>query len=187
MLVKLQDLRDYIGEEGSSQDRRLGLLGARASQIVANYCLQSTLEEATYTDELYDGSGTDTLLLKGSPVTAVSSLKEYGVALTVGQDPSAVPSPEVLWYADGRLVRPWSAFAAYPNYYKVSSVRGYAVGSVPQPIVQAVLDLTAIMVKEKDRFGLQSKVTGSQTVQYMRKIPDEVREALGFYVRRRAA
>jgi len=187
VLVTLQDLRDYLGEKDSSHDTRLNTLGARASQVVANYCLQTTLEETTHTDEFYDGSGTDILLLNSSPVTAVASVLELGVALTVGRDPSAVPAPEILWYPDGRLVRPWSSFLAYPNYYKVTSTRGYAVADVPPTIAQAVLDLAAIMVKEKDRIGLQSKVTGSQTVQYMRKIPDEVREALGFYVRRRAA
>ncbi len=43
-------------------------------------------DSATYT-ELYDGSGTDTLILKNFPATSITSVKEYGTALAVGVDP----------------------------------------------------------------------------------------------------
>ena len=181
MLATLKELRDYLGEKGSGEDPRLTAALARATSIVNAYCRRRSLESATYNDELVDGSGTDTLQLD-YPITAVASLYEAGVALTVGLDPNANPKPDVIWYGDrGHLVRPFGLFLPYPRYYKVSYTAGYVAGSIPPAIVQATLDQAALIIKEKDRIGIQSKTTGNQVTNYVREIPKDIKAALDPY------
>lgn len=182
MLATLKELRDYLGETGSGQDPRLTAALVRATDIINAYCNRRSLESAVYTDELVDGSGTDTLQLDNYPITAVASLYEAGAALTVGLDPNANPAPEVIWYGtQGHLVRPFGMFLPWPRYYKVTYTAGYAAGSIPPAIVQAVLDRAALIAKEKDRIGLQSKTTGNQVVNYTRDIPKEIKAGLDYY------
>lgn len=187
-LATKDELKQYLGITSSAEDERLDALLARASRIVTHYCNQESFEAATFTDEFYDGSGTDLLQLKRSPVTAVTAVKELGVALTVGNDPSVEPAPQVLWYEDGRLLRPDGLlFVCKPRHYKVTYTAGYAAGQVPPPIVQAVLDLCALFLREPDRIGIQNKTVGQQTTSFVRTLPEGVREGLDHYIRRRAA
>lgn len=182
MLATLQELRSYLGEKGTSQDTRLTAALQRATSILNAYCRRNSLESDTYTDALVDGTGTNTLQLDNYPVTAVASLAEGGSALTVGLDPNANPAPDVIWYGErGHLVRPFAIFLPYPRHYKVTYTAGYVAGSIPPVLVQACVDLAALLAIEKNRIGLQSKTTGNQVVNYVRKLPDEVRAGLDYY------
>lgn len=68
-----------------------------ADQAIKTY-LGRAIEEATYTNEIYDSPwGREILVLREHPVTAVASVVEDGEALTEGDD--------YQWYSSGKLVR----------------------------------------------------------------------------------
>lgn len=180
MLATLKEFRDYLGEKGSGQDPRLTNALKRATAFVNAYCNRKSLESAIYTNEMYDGSGTDSLQVDNYPISAVASLSEFGTALTVDADPTN--SPDVIWKSErGVLVRPFGIFLPYDHYYKVTYTAGYVAGSIPSGIVQATLEWAGLLVKEKDRIGIQSKTTGNQVVNYMRELSKDSRMALDYY------
>ena len=74
-LTTLADLKTYLGISDSSEDALLNLLIADADAAILGY-IGRTIEQATLT-EYYSGDGTQMLLLKQRPVTAVTSVHVY--------------------------------------------------------------------------------------------------------------
>lgn len=172
----IDQLKEYLGDLSDKSDVLLTRIVDAATAAIQSYCGRD-FTSASYV-EYYDGSGTNTLILNQYPIITLTSLLEGGSALTTGQDASA--SPDVLFYPEtGRLVRPWFIFLPYRNWYKATYTAGYA--TVPADIIQATLDLSAIILREKDRVGLTQKTAGTQTVTYSRKLPDHIREMIDGY------
>ena len=71
-LTTLADLKTYLGISDSSEDALLNLLIADADAAILGY-IGRTIEQATLT-EYYSGDGTQMLVLKQRPVTAVTSV-----------------------------------------------------------------------------------------------------------------
>lgn len=72
-IISTANYNAYAGTSG--QDTLIGTLIAAGQKQVENYCNVTTFDEATYTDEVYDGNDSDTLVLKNTPITAVSAVK----------------------------------------------------------------------------------------------------------------
>lgn len=180
MIGTLQQLKDYLGETKDLSDARLSSALQRATGLVNQYC-RRLFEEATYTDELYDGTGTPVLQLDKYPLSAVSSVKEDGAALTIGTNPAA-GDYSVLWYAaEGHLVRPSGIWIPLRRNYAVTYTAGYSASAMPPEVLQGALDYAALIVREKDRIGIESKTTGEQTTQYTRELPKFTRQGLDAY------
>lgn len=175
-LATLDQLKEYLGDQATTDDALLTRILAAATDVIESYCGRTFASTANV--EYYDGTGTNTLTLRNFPIVTMTSILEGGSALTTGQDAST--SPDILFYPDtGQLVRPWFIFLPYRNWYKVSYTSGFS--SVPSVIVQACLDTSAIMLREKEHIGLQQKTTGTQTVTYVRNLPRHIQDALDGY------
>jgi hypothetical protein len=177
----LQQLKDYIGEVEDKSDERLTAALQAATSWVNAYCRRRSFELATYTAELCDGTGTDTLQLD-VPIVSVSAVLEGGSALVVGVDPNANPTPDVIWYGnEGHLVRPFGCFFAYRRFYSVTYSAGYAPDDIPPIVLQACLDQAALIVREKSIIGIDQKNIGQQSTTYRREIPKAIKDGLDFY------
>jgi len=176
-LATLAQLKEALGETADTDDTRLTRILNAASGYCERYC-RRTFASATYTNELYDGSGRDVLLLNHFPIITLTSVSEYGTALTVGVNPTdgADVFPDK---PRGAIIRPDARFIACRMYYDVTYDAGYA--SVPDEVVQSCIDVASIMVREKDRIGLGSKSAGQQTTSYIREIPEMSRQTLDLY------
>jgi hypothetical protein len=187
MLATIKDLRDYLGEKGSGEDPRLTKALSRASAMIVGYLNRGSIELATYTAELYDGNGTDTLQVRypikfpaDDALAVTMQVFEGTSALTVSA--LATDDPDVLVDKElGHLMRPFSRWIPQRRWYSVTYSAGYSVGAIPEPIVQAALDLAALITVEKNRIGIQSKTTGNQVTNYVREIPKEVKASLDPY------
>ena len=176
-LATIDQLKEYLGDVADKDDALLTRIVNAASDALESYCGR-TFASTAHT-EYYDGTGTNTLVLRQFPIISIASFLEGGAALTTGQDASA--TPDVLYYPEtGRLVRPWFIFLPYRNWYKITYTAGFS--SVPASIIQACLDLSAIMLREKEHIGLAQKTTGTQTVTYIRRLPEDVQKAVDGYV-----
>lgn len=183
-LATATTLRQYLKDESSKNDPLLTNLVTRASDFIRQYCGRD-FEHQTYTGELYDGTGTDILLLRHAPLTlpptvgaVTPTVLEHGAALTVGEDP--VGEYDILVDKErGALIRPYGCFYEFRKWYKVTYSAGYV--PVPPSIEQACVDLAVLMMKDPERIGIQSKTTGQQTVNYVRQLPDYSRQALDLY------
>jgi len=178
MLATIDQLKEYVGDIANDKDDDLltRLVGA-ASDCVESYCCRS-FTSTNFTSEMYNGTGTSVLTLKNFPIIGVSAVLEGGSALTTSSDGAG--SADVLIYAEeGQLVRPYGCWYAYPRWYSVTYQAGYA--AVPAAIVQACLDIAALMLREKEHVGIAQKTSGVQTSTYVRSLPESIQRALDNY------
>lgn len=177
-LATIDQLKEYVGNIADDKDDALltRLVNA-ASNVITSYCGRS-FESTTYTSEMYDGTGTSVLTLKNFPIISLASVLESGSSLTTGTDPAT--GVDVIIYADtGQLVRPYYRWLEWRAWYSVTYTAGYA--TVPASIVQACLDIAALMLREKEHVGLAQKTSGTQTVTYVRTLPQQIQRALDAY------
>lgn len=114
-----------------------------AGQAIKTY-LGRALEEATYTNELYDSPwGRTTLRLREYPVSAVTAVEENSVALVEGEG--------FQWYPDGLLARingtrerRWQIGR---KIIDVTYTAGYASGSIPDDIRNVCAQMVARVFK----------------------------------------
>lgn len=178
MIGTLQGLKDYLGIEGDAADDRLTVALARGSELVKAYC-RKALESTTYTDELWDGTGTDTLQVR-APIISVAAIKEFGTALTFGTNPTG--NFDVIWYGpEGHLVRPYGIWIPRRRHYAITYDAGYTADTMPQIVEQAAYEYAALVNAEKDRVGINHKTTGQQTTEFSRDLPKHVRDGLDYY------
>lgn len=101
-----------------------------ASQAIKSF-LNREIEEATYTNELYDSPwGRAILQLRNYPVTAVAEIQENTVVL--------VEAEGFQWYSSGKVVRMNgsvdSRWQIGRKIIDVTYTAGYATGSIPDDI-----------------------------------------------------
>lgn len=179
-LTTLDALKLWLGEEADKSDERLTVAVAAASAFVESYC-QRRFTSETYT-EYHDGTDCDMLELDQFPIISVTGIFEGGsaVSLVSGEDPYAVPQPEIVIYKEeGKLVRPFSSFFGYRRFYKVVYIAGYA--TIPADLVDATHNVAALMLREKDRAGIAMKQGASQTAQFIRLLPETTQRTLDRY------
>lgn len=74
-LTTLDRLKTFMSISDTSHDTLLTSLIDSVSNFITGYC-DRPFQLATYTNEIYDGSGIDTLLLKSYPIVSVTKLEE---------------------------------------------------------------------------------------------------------------
>lgn len=178
-LATIDQLKEYLGEASDKDDTLLTRIVAAATDAIENYC-NRTFASTLHTNEMYDGTGTKVLTLRHSPIISVTTLKEAGAIMTTGNDPNGSPAPDALIYAEeGELIRPWFYWLPYRRWYSVTYTAGYA--AIPAAIIQACLDLSALMLREKEHIGLSQKTSGQQIATYRGDIPKQIQKILDGY------
>lgn len=78
-IVSLEDVKTFLGiaEDDTSQDNRLAPVVDAFCVYIPTY-LGRILEETEFEDELYDGTGLPTLVLKNYPITEITSITVNG-------------------------------------------------------------------------------------------------------------
>lgn len=179
-LTTIDTLKTWLGEESDKNDVLLARIVSAASRFIESYC-QRHFGQDTYT-EYHDGTDCETLTLREWPIISVTSVFEGGgtVSLVCGEDPYAATTPEIVIYKEeGKLVRPFSSFFGYRRFYKVVYVAGYA--TIPADLVDACLNVAALMLREKDRIGIAAKSSGQQQTQFIRSLPELTQRTLERY------
>jgi hypothetical protein len=176
-LATIDQVKAYFGEESDKSDILLTSLVGAASDVIENYCGR-TFASTAYTNEVYDGTGTRTMTLRHFPIVSVTSILENGAALSSGLD--ATLAPDVIIRPDeGQLIRPWFFWLPYFGWYKITYTAGFA--TVPAGITQACLELTGIMLRDKEHPGIQQKTTGQQTTTYLKTLSQGAQRSLDGY------
>lgn len=181
MLTTIDKVKEFMGgQESDKDDLRITSCLTRASAFIERYCRRTFLQ-ATYTGEMYDGSDTDTLTLLNFPIIGTPTVLEAGAALVVGTDPAVTANLDVVVMArEGRLRRMAAKWYSWPPHnYKVTYDAGFT--SVPDEIVEAAIELTLVMLKEKERAGLAQHTTGAVTSTYIRTLPESSQRALDLH------
>jgi len=125
MLIQISDLEIYLQKSitgGTDEDKYTFLI--TAVQDLADSICNRTLEETTYTGEVYDGTGTDELYLNNYPVVSVSEVK-YGW-IWDGSSRSTMASTDYLLDSDiGRLTFGFNSVKKN-QMFEISYIAGYS-------------------------------------------------------------
>lgn len=151
------------------------------ASLWANNYTSRILAQQTFT-EYYDGDGTSILFLNNYPISSITTVHQDSDR-TFGTD-TLVDSDDYFFYADNnKLLGDGILWYKGLQTIKVVYVAGYAIGSIPEDIVNAVTMLVDFWHKEYSahRFGVTS--TGSETnrIIYEKNIPVEIKEMLNPY------
>ena len=78
--VTLAEAKAYLGITTSTEDTSLGVIVGAVNAFIPTYC-NRTFDETTYNQELYNGSGQASLVLKHRPVVEITEVLVRGEAI----------------------------------------------------------------------------------------------------------
>lgn len=142
MLITLQDVKNYLQIEESTQDAQLTQM-IKSVEAQVKKTLGRELESAERT-EYYDGDGKGIILVKEFPITAVASLyddpdRDYGSDTLISSD-------DYIWgqvdgLAPGAIRLDLGFFYRSQKNVKVTYTGGYTTSTLPEDIKMALIKL----------------------------------------------
>lgn len=175
-LTTLANVKDWLEIEAdqTDDDATLSRLITAASGWLERW-LNRQIRLADY-DELRDGTGAATLVLKQYPVVAIASLAIDGRAVPAAGSATA-PGYRIV---GRRVALNGYAFTRGIGNVAVSYSAGYA--EVPPEIEQAAIELVARRYRGRKHTGLVSEAFAQQTTSYSQAdMADETQTALEQY------
>ncbi len=172
-IITATDLKSYLEIIGTGQDTLLGNIATRANSLIQAF-LNRNIEAADYTEK-HDG-GDNFIIVKNPPINSISSLTDNG---------TAVSTSDYVYYSDSGIVK-------LKNKYFTNLLQGVEISynggfsTVPDVIVEATLEIGAIIYKETDagegRLGKGSlSMNQIGSIQINRRISPILMEALKRY------
>lgn len=153
------DVRTYLGKtEAQVPDTVLSPLCEGVDAFVLSFLNRDSLTVATY-DEVYHGTGSQTIVPDNRPVVSVTLLEVNGVAVApaVGMGPGLVWDSFSVHFRDGLLPRGL-------NNVRIVYEAGFA--SVPADIKEAAVSIVAEKWARSSRVGVASKTIGQESISY---------------------
>lgn len=176
-LTTLTNAKEYLQIEptDTSQDARLEILINGTTEAIENY-IKRKVKERTFTDEAYDGNGTDLLFLKNKPVGSITSVKYVNIDGTtdvLGADDYHVD-------AQGRLYNASGWVRGFQNYL-VTYTAGY--NPVPDDIQLACLKWVEYLYKTDIASYSSAFEQAGNATQPPHFVPAVIKELLSPYKR----
>jgi len=197
-LTTVDRVKTFLGITVASSDAILESLINQVSDFVEHYC-NRTFVETTYTDEFYDGTGTDKLFLFNYPVSTTDTFTLQGRAGTQNIDSFDEIDSEKYFidYTTGILETTGWGFSERPRKYRVTYTAGYAFKNNAAPLVTlesvnigdlefAVWKLVAnAFLMRKDTSNVQSETIGDYSVTFRKSTmtDKEIQDILNRYRR----
>jgi hypothetical protein len=173
-LATVSAVRQYLGIDSSEADEELGIyLSAASARFVRE--TGRTFAAAPRT-ESFSGDGGTARILNASPVASVSSVKVDGAVIP--------PRPAIGssgWVLDGdRIVLDGYWFTSGIVNCEVTYTP--ALADIPADVFLAVVELTALHYKYKDRVGIMSTSSAGESTNYQTiTLPESVRAVIDLY------
>jgi hypothetical protein len=145
-LITLASLKDYLSITGTGKDDILNQLLIRVDGLIKKYC-NSELEKRTRTDEKYDGDGSDSLLVKNTPIISVTSLYD-DVDRVYGASTQIAAADFYTHDDEGEVILYDTTFSRAKQNIKITYDSGYKAGSRELlSIEQAAVEWAGILFK----------------------------------------
>jgi len=167
-LVALQDYKDALKIVNTSEDDKITQYSFEIEDRVKAY-LGYDVEETTYTDEIYDGSGNEYLFPRHVPVTSITSLYIYeGLDSNGNEDweewtQNDEYSRLLIETGGYQIFMDGAYFPKGRNNVKITYVAGYTANTLPQDIASVCKRLMRLLYLgvDKGHEGLTSVSSSS--------------------------
>jgi hypothetical protein len=165
-LTSLADVKESLGMDSgnTSNDNLIIRKINQATEMIERYCGGRRFKSTTYTDEEYDATNSDQLVLRQRPVSVLTSL-------SYRESSDNINSWEVInndyYFLDsdaGVVDLTFNAVGRW-NRYKATYTAGYT--TIPADLAEACATLAAYMVENgSGGTGIKKKQEGSRSVEY---------------------
>lgn len=156
-IVTLAQFKTYLGITSSTEDTNLQTILDAVNQFVETYCHRS-FEEAEYV-ELYDGTGTTSLILRHRPVTEITEILIYDDEITMRTEVGG----DGYYYKDlasGIIMRD-DLWDRGQGIITVTYTAGYTDETIPADLRYAVYELATYFRNTRKKAGMLSETLGS--------------------------
>ena len=163
-LTTLANLKAWLGTPNATDDALMTRLISAASAFIESW-LNRTISVQTY-NEIYDGTGQDTLMLSNYPIVAVTSISIYGVAQTLLNANDFTSTGFSITNDQTQLYGQNITFDRGRQNVAVSYSAGFA--TLPLDIEQACIELCALKYKNLrgEKIGVVSKGLAGETTTF---------------------
>lgn len=201
-LTTLERAKSFLEISGDKKDTALTMIINQITGSIEQY-LKRRLLSQTYTDEKYDGSGTNLIILNQFPVSAFTELK-VNTSGDASESLQTIDSARYFWYPDGRVVLNTAIpgflderageFIQAPNKYRATYVAGYLIDfdnenditkhTLPSELEYACLKMVSGVFNSRKNEGLESVKVGDIAMKFkdMSMSDKEINDILGKYV-----
>ena len=206
-LTSLARQKEFMGITANTFDTVLTALINSTTEFIENYC-DRRFESATYTNEVYDGTGSSQLLLRQFPVTTFTRLQRRDTSKnesswsTLETEDYFVKLTEGIVIIASNIYDGWNDtvsyttnFRKYPQYYRATYVAGLAfdvgTGTYLEDVGAGDLEyvvwklVTTMFNQRRGSDDVSSEKIGEYSVTYRKEVSmdTELRQILNFYRR----
>ncbi len=170
----LDEVKDYIGITGSTHDTLLTALINAATDFIESYIGRRITEQAI-TEELHDGDGSDSILLKQYPIDSGETITLEQASNPNVNDSNFSTLSSSLYFVDyntGIITTNFTLQQGIRNY-RVSYTSGYADADVPFDIKWAAWELVSNMFNTRKAAGTTSQTLGDLSASFTREIDND--------------
>ena len=156
-LTTVADIEEALEITAGTKTSLITNLINRATDLIESYCDRRFISTA-YTNEVYDGMGAHTIVLKQFPVTAISSLQYRNAYFPEFTSNWTTIDSSYYDYKSSGIVYYTMKFSNSVLHYRISYTAGYT--TIPNDLAQACIELVSyFMAQTKDK-GMQSERLG---------------------------
>lgn len=161
-LCTVDNAKNFIGLTNNNYDTVLEMLINQATDFIEKYC-DRRFKETTYTDEVYDGTDDDAIVLKQFPVTTFTEL-EYNANFNNSASWNTIDSEDYWIDTDTGIVTKVNKFVKGKQKYRATYVAGYS--TIPYDLQYACLMFVSEAFNKRKAGGIKTESLGDHSISF---------------------
>lgn len=167
-LTNLADVKESLGITDNSKDNLIERKINQATEMIENFCGLNNdhhFASTTYTNEEYDATNTDELVLRARPIITLTSVSARDSSENISSF-TTLDSQDYFYDEYAGVIKGVAVFSGSWNRYRVTYTAGFA--TIPDDLAEACVLLASELVANADQSGsgVKSKQEGQRKVEY---------------------
>lgn len=173
-LTSVADVKESLGITGNSQNNLIIRKINQATDMIESYCGKGNgqhFASTTYSNEEYDGTGSNQLILKNRPVISLSTFEQRSSTQNVS-DWDSVDSDNYFLDSNAGVLDCIFTLTANWNIYRVTYTAGFA--TIPSDLAEACVMLACALVESASTgASVKRKTQGPKSIEYYDSVQGE--------------
>lgn len=173
-LTSLADVKESLGITGNSQNNLIIRKINQATDMIEAYCGKNNgqhFASTTYTNEEYDGTGTNQLILKNRPIITLTSFQQRSTTENISNWDD-VDSSDYFTDTTAGVIDCVFHLSANWNLYRVTYTAGFA--TIPSDLAEACVMLACALVESASTgASVKRKTQGPKSIEYYDSVQGE--------------